>query len=150
MGNESTKKEKLSQSTGSPVNTCKSCTSFLELQIIHLKGVKCALHSTGSTKEVWSWRVDYIHLKRSQQICNSSKWIFLYHYMSLFIDGFPGYNFQLEFPLFSTKFDTLILWAGTAKACINGSDSVEPKNRNIAKQLAPYLLLNVSLLFQVG
>ena len=59
-------------------------------------------------------------------------------------------NFQLEFPLFSTKFDTLILWAGTAKACINGSDSVEPKNRNIAKQLAPYLLLNVSLLFQVG
>ena len=50
-------------------------------------------------------------------------------------------NFQLEFPLplFSTKFDTPILWVGTAKACINGSDSVERKNRNIAKQLAPYL-----------
>ena len=50
-------------------------------------------------------------------------------------------NFQLEFPLplFSTKLDTLILWVGTAKACINGSDSVERKNRNIAKQLAPYL-----------
>lgn len=63
-------------------------------------------------------------------------------------------NFQLEFPLplFSTKLDTLILWVGTAKACINGSDSVERKNRNIAKQLAPYLKLNDYLLglFQVG
>ena len=36
MGNESTKKEKLSR-TGSPVNTCKSTS--LGLQIIHLKGV---------------------------------------------------------------------------------------------------------------
>lgn len=121
------KREKLSRSTGSPVNTCKSTSLGLQI-IIHFNGVKCALRSTGSTKEVWRWRVEYIRLKRSQQICNSSKWIHVIVHR-----WFSWLIFNLNFLCFPPNWHPHLMgWY--SQSLYNGSDSVEPKNRNITKQ----------------
>ena len=48
-------------------------------------------------------------------------------------------NFQLEFPLFPAKFDTPILWVGTAKACIMDQIQWSRKIEILQNKAEPYL-----------